>query len=261
MTSTDLAAPDPEGGKYLALSRDTTEIREMIEDTLAGQDVSEFDLPRLKVPSGGATAWEMDDPVHGVQSLRELRGVIVHTGQTRTWWPTSLDDEDGGGGQPSCSSRDAKTGIGWIDATPANPRPDTPPRQTLCATCPHSQWGSGKNGGQACQLKGQWFLLQEGSFLPIIVTLPAMSLKPARKYLLGLIGAGMHPSSVETVITLTAEKRGSNKFAVVTPKLGEKLDPDTAQRARAYGALLKPLFERQATQETGTDEPPLAEAA
>jgi hypothetical protein len=246
VTSTDLTtAGDGGQGRYLALDRSSDEIAEMIGDTLAGQDIDGFDLPRLTVPAGGATIWQLDDPVHGTQDIRELRGVVVHTSQTRSWWPQSLEESQDSSTPPSCSSPDAKVGYGQQWATAENPKPEGEPRRLECSSCPHSQWGSGRNGGQACSLKSQWFFLREGSFLPIVVVLPAMSLKPARRYLLGLIGAGLHPSSVETVLTLKQEKKGANRYGVVTPTMGEKLDPETAKRARAYAELLKPLFDRQ----------------
>lgn len=240
MASTDLTLP--EEGKYLALNHSSAEIEEIVADNLGGQDVSEFDLTRLKVPSGGATSWEMET-LEGIQSVRTFEGVIVYTTQTRSWWPITLDESDSKT-PPSCSSPDGKTGYGKQWATAVDPDPEGEPRRVLCATCPHSQFGSGKNGGQACQLKGHWYVLMEGSFLPVVVTLPPMSLKPAKKYLFALSGAGLRYSQVVTRFKLEADARGANKFAKVIPELGGKLSPEEADRARAYSVLLRDLFAR-----------------
>lgn len=241
MESKEIAASEP--GKYLALNHSTAEIQAVITENLAGQEVSERDLIRLKVPAGGAVSWEVEDPLEGVRSIKEICGIIVHKKQTRAYWPLSLDDS-GDGSPPACSSPDAIVGYGKQWATSSDPDGDGEPKSLRCSDCPLSQFNSGKNGGQACQEKGQWYLLQQTGLLPIVATLPAMSLAPAKKYMLALAGAGIRFDQVATRLSLRKETKGSNSYAVVVPTMAHRLDPESAERARAYSTALRPVFDR-----------------
>jgi hypothetical protein len=264
MASTELTTIDVAG--YPAFNHSTTEIQEIIADNLGGQDVGEFDLTRLKVPAGGATTWEMET-LAGTEPVKEITGIIVHTAQTRSWWPVTLDESREANTPPSCSSADARVGYGKQWATKDDPNPAGEPRRLACAECPHSQWGSGKNGGQACRLQGSWLILVEGSFLPIVVSLPTMSLKQTKRYMLGLAGQGIRFSDVVTKLHLEKAQSGPNTYAKVVPELVGPLSPEDAQKAREYGVLLKPLFDRMPQEElvvpnpNGTDPDPTAPAA
>lgn len=238
-TSTEIATV--EAGKFLALNHSTAEISEIVAANLGGQEVGEFDLTRLTVPSGGGTAWEMET-LAGAEYVKEVSGIIVHKKRTRAFWPVALGD--GESGPPACSSPDAVIGYGKQWATATEPDPEGEPRRLGCAECPNSQFGSGKNGGQACQEKAQWFLLREEGFLPIVMTLPAMSLSPAKKYLLNLAGAGLRFDRVVTRLTLEKVSSGKNDYSKVIPTLGAMLSPEEAEKAKAYAELLAPIFDR-----------------
>lgn len=260
--STEIAVRD--AGGFLALNHDTDEIRDIIADNLGGQEVGEFDLTRLTVPSGGGTAWEMET-LAGTDSVREVSGILVHKKRTRSFWPVALGD--GASGPPACSSADGVIGLGKQWATATDPDPDGEPKRQACADCPLAQFGSGKNGGQACQEKAQWFLLRDEGFLPIVMTLPAMSLQLAKKYLLNLAGAGLKYNEVVTRLTLEkVQSPGGNNYSRVIPALAGKLDPDEAGKAKAYAGLLAPIMER-ATADAATapagggDKPPVTPAA
>lgn len=242
-TSTELATID--AGKFLALNHSTEEISDIVAANLGGQEVGEFDLTRLTVPSGGGTAWEMET-LRGPEYVKEVSGIIVHKKQTRAFWPVALGDGDSG--PPACSSPDALIGYGKQWATKDDPDPDGEPKRLPCKECPNAQFGSGKNGGQACQEKAQWFLLREEGFLPIVMTLPAMSLGPAKKYLLNLAGAGLRFDRVVTTLTLEKVSSGKNDYSKVIPTLGALLGPEEAEKAKAYAALLAPIFDRVATE-------------
>jgi hypothetical protein len=251
--TTELTIVEP--GGFLALNQSTDEIRDIVAANLGGQEVGEFDLTRLTVPAGGGTAWEVET-LTGTESVREVSGIIVYKKQTRAFWPVALGESESG--PPVCSSPDAVVGYGKQWATPENPDPDGDAKRMPCADCPLSKFGTGRNGGQACQEKGQWFMLQAEGFLPIVVTLPAMSLGPAKKYLLNLAGAGLRYDQVVTKLTLEKASSGKNTYSKVIPTLGAKLDPEEAARARAYSDLLAPIFDRVAAEQA---EAPVAEAA
>jgi hypothetical protein len=233
MASTDIATTDP--GGYLALTRTADEIQEIVADNLAGQDITEFDLRRVGMPAGGATVWQVPT-LAGLQNLEELSGILVYTKQTRSYWSNDQDT----GEPPLCSSPDSIVGVG----TPGGD----------CRSCPLSQFGSKINEktgqpdkGQACTQRAMWFLLREEGFLPIVVSLSPTSLRAAKQYMLDLAGAGIRFNEVVTTIRLEQDRNaGGDKYSRAVPTLGARLDPETAQAARAYADILKPIFEQAA---------------
>ena len=230
-TSTELAIV--EKGKFLALDRNLSEIREILDDTLAGQTLGEFDLPRVGIPPGGGGHWTIPTAL-GDDSSPELTGVVVAFQRTRAYW----ENPDPTGEPPVCRSHDAKIGIG----TPGGP----------CASCPLAQYGSSPKGdnAQACKEREVWFMLREGSFLPLVLTLPATSLKGAKRYRINLASGAIRLSDVVTAVTLRKERGPSGDYGIAEPRVAAKLDPAAAEAARAYAAELRPMFEAAAAQVT-----------
>jgi len=232
MTGTDIATID--GASYLALNRSSDDLRAIIRDNLAGDVVGEFDLPRLKVPSGGGSHFEVPS-LTGIKAEAEVSGIVVFVRQGRAYW----ESDDATGEPPNCVSRDNIVGVG-------DPGGD-------CASCPFSQFESDpKNGrGQACKQQAMWFLLLEESFLPIVLTLPPTSLKAGKSYMLALANAGVRASTVVTTIGLEQDKSaGGDKFSRIVPKLGARLDPGAAERAAQYADAMRPTFEAAPVVET-----------
>lgn len=230
MATTEIATIDP--GAYLALNHSTAEIQSIVADNLAGQDVGEFDLPRVVMPAGGGSRWEIPG-LSGTTSEEDLTGILVYTKQTRAYWKS----KDATGDPPQCSSRDGLAGIG-------DPGGE-------CRTCQLAQFGSDGGRGQACKQQAMWFLLREDSFLPVVLGLPPTSLKAAKQYMLALAGAGIRFNQVVTVVGLEKDKNPDGQaYSRAVPRLGARLDDDTATRARAYADLLKPIFEATAPADT-----------
>lgn len=233
VTSTELAVIEP--GGYLALNHDPSEIEAIIADNLGGQEVTEFDLPRIKVPSGGGRTWEIPT-ITGVDAAQTLDGIVVHFKLTRAYW----DPDAQSGTPPQCRSNDGIIGIG-------NPGGE-------CKTCPLAQFGTALDDkgnpapGQACNAKEIWFMLRPGSFLPVAVALPATSLKAAKAYRVGTLGsAGMRLSSVVTHVALEQDKSAKgDAYSRAVPTVGGVLSPEEQQAAQAYAARFRPLFDAAA---------------
>lgn len=237
MSTTDIATVNK--GTYLALNHSTQEISEILQDNLAGQDIGEFDLPRIKIPAGGATTWEVPG-LSGIESTRELQGIVVAFKRTRAYWPDEADT----GTPPVCRSADAILGVG----TPGGD----------CRSCPLAQYGSHENGrGQACAEKEVWFILRPSSFLPVVLSLPGTSLKNAKNYRLALASEAKRLAAVTTTVSLEALKNpAGDPYSRAVPTLGEVLDDETAAATRAYADLLRPVFDRAAAAEAaGTSTP------
>src|SRR5262245_35994761 len=69
-------------------------------------DLSEFDLPRIKVASG--TALWLIPGVEGETTAPAIEGVVVEARDTRVYY----ESKDAGNVPPDCSSIDGKTGRG-----------------------------------------------------------------------------------------------------------------------------------------------------
>lgn len=233
MASTDIVRVEP--GGYLALAEDPAEIEAIIQENLGGQEVTEFDLPRIKVPSGGGTTWEIPS-LMGIESERVLQGIVVHFKLTRAYWTPEQDS----GTPPTCRSNDGITGVG----EPGGP----------CGTCPLAVFGtalddSGKPApGQACNAKEIWFMLRPGSYLPVVVALPATSLRGAKQYRVGQLGsAGVRLPSVVTAITLETMRNGKgDQYSIAKPNVAGMLEPDEAAAAVKYARKLRPIFDAAA---------------
>lgn len=231
MSSTEITVPS--AGNYIALNHSTQEIKEILDDNLAGADIGEFDLPRIKIPAGGGRTWEIPS-LEGVESTQELDGIVVAFKRTRAYWHGDAD----GGSPPACRSADALVGVG-------SPGGD-------CRSCPMARYGSHENGrGQACAEKEVWFILRPNSFLPVVLSLPGTSLKNAKGYRLALASEAKRLAAVTTTIGLEALKNpAGDPYSRAVPKLGAVLDPETAEATKAYAKLLRPVFDRAAAAET-----------
>jgi hypothetical protein len=259
MASTELTVIEP--GGFLALNHDLDEVTGFIEDNLSGQEVTEFDLKRISVPSGKATKYRWELPtLEGSEAVDEITGIIVFQKQTRQFWPRSIDD-GGGNVPPSCSSPDGKVGFGKQWATKDDIDPPGEPRQLDCKACPKSQFGSDGGRGQACKQSASLFLLMETGFLPAVVSVPPTSLRSLKHYMLGLADVGIRYDQVVTTLALEKDSNaGGTEYAVIVPRLGGRLDPDDAVKARAYGAALRPQFEAVATQMVTEPAVPMGDA-
>lgn len=259
MASTDLIVIEADG--FIALQHDLDEVSEFIHENLDGQDIGEFDLTRLRVPSGKATKYRWEIPtLDGSEVVDEIQGIIVSQKQTRGYWPLSIDD-GGGNTPPVCASADGRTGVGKPWANKLDPNPDGDPTTQPCKQCPHSRFGSAEKGdGQACKQSSSLFLLMETGFLPAVVSVPPTSLASVKQYMLHLANHGIRFNQVITSFTLEKESNaGGTEYARIQPKLAGRLDPDAAEKAKAYGAMLAPTFDRVAAEQaTGEPEPAAA---
>ncbi len=205
---------------------DVTAIRDAMQENLAGEDVSAFDLPRVKVPAGGGTTFSVPT-IDGEQDMKELVGIIAFVQPGRSWWQVSME-ESGGGSAPDCSSTDGLTGTKFGD----------------CTACKYNQFGSARKGsGKDCKETRSVFLLQPDGALPTVISVPPTSLKPLKSYLMRLTSAGLPFSGVVTKITLNkAKNAGGITYAEMAFTTAGRLDAGQRQRIAAYAAALKESF-------------------
>lgn len=256
MPSTEITVVEAAG--FVALNNDLDTVAEFIESNLAGQEVTEFDLTRLSVPSGKAQKYRWEVPtLDGSDVVDEIQGIIVSQKPSRGYWPLSIDD-GGGNNPPVCASADGKIGYGKQWATKADPDPEGEPVALKCSECPNARFGSDGGRGQACKQSTSLFVIMETGFLPAVVSVPPTSLASVKKYMLALANAGIRFDQVVTVFGLEKDSNaGGTEYAVIKPKMGGRLDPDAAEKAKAYGAMLAPTFERVAREQAAATASPV----
>ena len=230
-----LAVFDPKS--YAITEYSEASLREVVEINLGGdKSLTEFDLTRVKIPSGGGLAFNVET-ASNESSVSEIVGVIVAHQSRRSYWETSLD-EGGGGSPPDCWSPDGVNGFGR-------------PAERVggqCARCPLAQFGSakgkdGKGRGQACAQRKAIFLLPSDSILPTFLSLPPTSLGSFKAYLTGLIGKRLPVTGVVTKITLSKQKnRAGTAFAEAVFETVSVLDTENAKRFHAFGKMFDGMF-------------------
>ncbi len=219
------------GEGYLALKRDASEVAEIIQENLGGEDFDRLDLDRVKMPSGGSTIWEVPS-VDGEQALKELEGIIIAHRTTRVYWSRPME-ETGGQSPPDCSSGNGAVGVGEPGGE--------------CAQCEYNRFGSAAKGkGKACKEVKLLFVLTPGDLLPLVVGLTPGSLKSVKSYLFKLARAGLPFYTVTTRFSLEkAQNKEGIQFAKAQLTLGRRLEEDELDGVRSYMNNIRPVIEQK----------------
>lgn len=227
--NTDIVPAQPTG---LAVLDDPDGV-DIVRDTLVGVDNILGILPRATITATGPAAFTVRDT-----PVEELRGVIVHSQYGRAYWPSAFS---GGGEAPDCSSIDGKTGT---------PAPEAQVAGGACAQCPMNQFVEGM--GKPCKESWTLAIVPEGDLLPILVSVPAASIKAWQAYKLDL-GLRAPRFKAEHVITTlrvvkgnTKNRSGINQITFSCDKAQDALSPEAQQQMEAYVASVRPALERQA---------------
>ncbi len=220
-----------------AILKNDNKLPELIRANMGDQGLDEMDLDRLKIPAGGGTYWNVPT-LDGEKPEERVTGVIIGHRDGRVYWAQGLDA--GGGSQPpDCVSQNAVAGIGDPGGK--------------CDECSLAQFGSAQNGGgkgQACKQIKLLFIMRpdvdgQPRLLPMAISLPPTSLKPARKYLLRLASMCVPYWGIETQFTLEETKNaGGITYTRAVLRAGRALDAETAARFRAIGDAMMPQLNR-----------------
>ena len=220
MSTNDKLAKPLEFGLLSAGPEQMAQMKELVADAVA-DDVTQFDLPEIKVPAGGGTSWEVPT-LSGDEAVKSLRCVILCAQKVRQYY---ADEFSGESVPPDCASSDGCTGQG-------SPGGD-------CASCPLAHWGSGTNGGQACSERRHMMLLRDDAALPVFLNLPPSSLRAFKKFRALLLGAMTPLHGVVVELGLVKAKSNTGiEYSQVTFTAAGKLDPE----ATAHAAELRDVF-------------------
>ena len=206
-------------------------LAQVLAENTGVHGLNEFDLDRVVMPAGGVTTW-MVPTLAGDEPMQSIEGIIVAWREPRGYWKLPLD-VTGGGTPPDCSSNEGVHGVG-------DPGGD-------CKSCPLAQWGSDPrddSNAQACKQRRLLFVVREGDYLPIVVSLAPGSLKAINKYFLRLSSQNISYRAVVTKLALTrAQSAGGITYAQVDPSMVRQLTPAESAAVVEYGAGLRGAFE------------------
>lgn len=227
---TDVATFDPATSRYPVLfgGEGGGDLTEMLQENLGDEGFTVSDLPRVKVPTGGALYFDMGED--GAPT-KTLTGVVVLWTMFRSYYEKAFGAEGAAtDAPPDCASPDTKIGYGeYGKGSAKHPSGE-------CASCPMNQWQSARQGeGKACsERRGLWMLF-EGDILPTQVVLPPTSIKALRQHMIGLTRQQKPYYSVVTSLSLEKVTGGRVDYARVVVKRGADLDPAEAAAAKRYG--------------------------
>jgi hypothetical protein len=211
---------------------------ELIEAIESNADIGLRDLPRLKIPRGGSTVWEVRTG-EGVEAEKHLDVVLLAVyAKQRAWW--AHDVSDGDLTPPDCSSIDGLNGIG-------NNRLDLAPEgagEHDCITCTNSAWGSSRKGGRGkdCSEFAIALVLHSRNFLPTWLKIPPTSLKAMKQYSLDLMNLRQKSTDVLTRIKAKAVGDGQIQYAVLEFAVAARLSAEESARSRRLAESLRGRF-------------------
>lgn len=214
-------------------------LTEILAENTGGQGINLFAVNRVKMPTGGATIWQLPD--EDGEPTRTLEGIIVYQHFVRAYWET---ENPTAGTPPTCSSADGNTGYG-------DPGGD-------CHTCPLARFGSRQDGkkGQACKLGRRLYLLQPDGLFPLILSLPPMSLGNASTFFLRLAEKELVYRHVVVSIGLEkAQNSGGQPYARAVIRKVRVLDESERPKVDAYSAFIARVADEEAarTKSRGED--------
>ena len=175
------------------------------EDLAEDMDGLQLSFQRVKIPAGGALQFELpsDDP-ENPDYAKNLEGVILYNHASGAYWQEGSEYDENT--SPLCSSVDGKVGIGEPGGS--------------CAICPFNQFRSAPDGkGKACKNMRVLYLLRDGEFMPLQVTLPPTSIRPFTDFY-NMAFASRRRATYGSVVQIGLKRadNGTNIYSVATFK-------------------------------------------
>lgn len=249
----ELAVFEAEKYPVLGGAEGVAAIEAMRVNLLPGESLTETDFLRIKVPTQGATKWNVSenyvDEIVGICCLYAARGVV---------WPVMGEAKEGT--IPVLRSGDLLTahqvGEDWGDINPAalagcllsdaSGRYDW---KKLTGDGGPLGWGTGRNGaGKRATEYRVLGVLREGDVLPIVVSCPPGSIKNVSGFVKRL-----NVPYYRAVIGLRLESTknsGGTSYSRIVPRLVDVLTPEQGETIRAnYTARLAAVTVDEAADE------------
>jgi hypothetical protein len=218
----ELAIIDPSAVQIIPEIDDMAAVLEELKD------IERIPYGRITIASGGLNVFKVLEPGdETTTTASEIVGVILFSHKCNVLWGTKFGVKTDGPKTPDCSSLDGVTGV--VAATG---------ECRTCETCPYNQFGSADSGrGKACRNMRRLYIMREGDVFPIILSLPATSLKAFDFYRTRLAVMKKTPQAVLTKITLKATtSKDDAEFSVAVFSSEGALPAAEVARVRTYAA-------------------------
>lgn len=208
-----------------------------------GIDITDIEFDRIKIPAGGIKQLQVVSDGED-EMVKELTGVIVYAHPAYARWPEK-EAMPGEVAMPLCSSFDGKTGT------------DEEGAKHICSSCPHFQWGSGKNGGKDCKTGYRLYVLRDGEMLPMLFNVPPTSSKIVKAYIGKGLMKGLQSFGYETEFSVAVKQaKSGDNYGVLVLKRGAMLDAEQIAEMAAMSEGLKAARNRVAIFDDEDDSPP-----
>lgn len=225
--------------EYAVLRQRPEELQELVEANLGDLGaISTFDLPRIKLPTGGGSEWQLPT-LEGAKGQKIFEAIVLAWKNVRSYWP----DAFAGGIPPQCMSLDARIGIGDPGGS--------------CRTCKFAQFGSdGRGDGQACKQMIRLLVMTKKTIIPFMLSLPPTSIKEWRQYTMKLLAAQLRPDIVVTRFTIDVRSNKDGiKYGVANFVMASELDPKDAAALQAFSQTVAPILSSTVSSEDYQAEP------
>lgn len=218
-----------------------------LEDELADLDEGGgIECRRIKMPSGGALAFEVEGEDGDVDYVKEIQGVILFTHRVNGYWSRALGDGEGNAA-PDCSSMDGKAGINNATGECIS-----------CESCPLNQYGSDPKGGEgkACKNMRRVYLMTSGDPNCYLLTVPPTSIRDVNKKLRALLTSGTPYIGMVVSIKLTKEtNKGGVDYAKITLNKAGLLPAGVVAQAKELRRQMKDKFKEMSINATEYNAP------
>ncbi|HKK66681.1 MAG TPA: hypothetical protein VJ946_00670, partial [Bacteroidales bacterium] len=209
-----------------------------IQENFDGEEVSQRELFTTLPNMKGEDRWNGVETEDGLQSFKEIKGVILYIGSTRA----RFEGEYGRGSKiPLCTSADGITGI--ANETVENGGPGG-----ACIDCEYSQFDASGNPPE-CQHKRPMYVLvpDVSPVLPVIINVPPTNFNNIKKYKAQLARFGNRLYDVETKFTLRPDKTQNQMdtsiLVMETVSNIKKTDPETHKMILQFRSTLLPYMQ------------------
>lgn len=254
-TGTALAEAPLNGG-YLALQSDGDAREAMLANLGDSASLTESDLKRVKIPSGGGTKWTIPS-VSGDEMVDEIEGILAAICPRGVLWP---QEEPKQGTLPLLRTDDLKIAY-RVGPDNGDVKPDDLEKYHIVGSAepPLYNWeamtgdgglfgfGSGKGGhGKRAKEQRVLFILRERDMFPLVITVQPGSLKAMKQFIVGLTAEGIpHYRAVVGLALKKETSAGGQMYSQIVPRLIGQLTPEQGSIVRRdYTERLKDLARR-----------------
>lgn len=217
-----------------ALVNDPRSIIEAIQTNMDGAPISESNLTKIKIPSGGATFFTVPT-LDGENPEKALVGTVVFHRPGRVYYSTPFSDASDENRFPDCFSGNGLVGIG-------KPGGD-------CESCALSQFGSAtRNGkpaqGKACGERKTLYMIRGDQMMPDVISLPPTSIGACNQFLFKLAASGVKYHDALISITLERERSSENiDYAEARFSFVRRLNEQEASHSAMWHGMMRALAE------------------